>query len=177
MKLSIKLFLCVAVIMMFAIDATMVGSDTPTLGRKALAAQKLPNIIKINPMDVKMLNETTSFTQFKAAWKQASDKVAVVNTRMPQMQQKMTSLETKSNECKNKSYTAADMTAAGCTDDMPVSLCSVKLYRKCIYAEWSSADTLAKEIGGELGNTRDAVSSAQTSSKMFLADLESKMGL
>jgi hypothetical protein len=119
----------------YAVDVTPVPQGTRGGISGPAALKKLPSTIKINPNDV-IMKPVTPSAQFNAEWKKVSDAVAEVNNGFPPLEQKIAILNIKIQECKNKVYTTADMTSAGCTDDASIAVCSKYLYLLCIKPEW-----------------------------------------
>jgi len=89
---------------------------------------------------------------------------------MPLLDQKLDLFTSKSNECKNKTYSRADMTAAGCRDSDTVDACGTKLFDKCIYTELNNLenqlDAMALAMNG--------MDQANAQAKMALRHLSKK---
>jgi hypothetical protein len=150
----------IALIMMFAITSTVYGAapnpktgvtPVPNAGTTPAAFKNLPSTIKINPIDVKVKLVDPTSAQFKADWQKMTNAVADVNTKLPLLDQKIALLNTKIQECTNKSYTQADMTAAGCDDDMTVKQCSNELYAHCVWPSWLIVSDQFQDINSSMG--------------------------
>ncbi|TAN41619.1 MAG: hypothetical protein EPN25_04630 [Nitrospirae bacterium] len=136
MKPSVTFRLGAGLVMIFALSSMSFAADAaPKAGMKAVAAPKSTGSFKIKTADINFKTLPMPSALFKSEWKQMNDKADIFSDAIPVLEQRLTALNARSEECKNKAYTPVDMTAAGCTEQEPVSSCSSKLFRICISAE------------------------------------------
>ena len=162
----------IALIMMFAITSTVYGAapnqktgvtPAPNAGTTPAAFKNLPSTIKINPNDVMMKLVDPTSAKFKADWQKMSNAAADVNKNMPLLDQKIALLNAKIQECTNKSYTQADMTAAGCDDNMTVKQCSNNIYAHCVWPSWLSVSDQFQDIHSSMGVVEQFMHSSDSS--------------
>jgi hypothetical protein len=156
MKQSVKCIWVIFFVMMFAITSTTFGADTSGSGPSGAAGAKLPSAIKINPDDIggMLINyqpQQVKGQLYKTQVKKTYDLAKILSDqRVPEMENAIVAMNQKVEECKNKTYTTADMTAAGCTDNMTIAACSKILFNKCIYQKTAYADEIRRSIIREI---------------------------
>jgi hypothetical protein len=130
-------------------------------------ASGLPPTIKIDIKNIprtKLSAEIHSLSPaFYEAWKRVEQCCNHLCARIPQFEEQMKTYRAKCQECRDKTYTQADMAAAGCLPSDTVADCSQKLYRKCIdpyevsildmLVDFECLDTFGKKAKEEFFNS------------------------
>ena len=141
--LSYSIFSLVLVFSMtlFAADApsaTQAQRKTPTAVTPAAATQnkaaKLPAVIKINAADVVSTTALIdpNMEKAKTAGKRISWESGEIAQLLTKLEQSVSNMRNRANECSNKSYTTEDQKKAQCTDNMTVAQCSKRLFIDCL---------------------------------------------
>jgi len=169
MKQSVTCISGIFLIMMFTITSVTFGADLiPKTGitqaaplqklPNTTAVQKLPNTITINSKDVNMKPFGDASEQYKTDWKQISGGVNDFTYFISKMDQYVALLNSKVGECKNKSYSTTDMTAAGCADNMSIADCSKLLYKNCLQVEYHNVVNLFFQMADTIDATNRMLS-------------------
>lgn len=127
---------------LFAADApsaTQAQRKTPTAVTPATATlnkttAKLPAVIKINAADVVSTTDLIdpNMEKAKTAGKRISWESGEIAQLLTKLEQSVSNMRNRVNECSNKSYTTEDQKKAQCTDDMTVAQCSKRLFNDCL---------------------------------------------
>jgi hypothetical protein len=116
---------------LFAADAPLAKQATATMNK---TTAKLPSVIKINQADVGSTTALIDLNMEKAktAGKRISWECGKIPTALTKLEQSVSNMRNRVNECSNKSYTTEDQKKAKCTDDMTVAQCSKRLFNDCL---------------------------------------------
>jgi hypothetical protein len=132
----VPVLLCVAVTFAGAEEKMKLHQLLALASVKAASPNGLPPTIKIDPKNLsksKLSAEIHTLSPaFYSAWKRMEQCYTYLDSRIPQFEEQMRTYQAKCRECQNKTYTQADMTAAGCLPSDTIANCSQKLYRKCV---------------------------------------------
>jgi hypothetical protein len=132
MKKSVICILGIIFIIGLATTARSFALDLVAQALPKSVFQNLPSTIKIDPnvITAAHIRYTKRLSEFKQKWKTVTDYVAEVNGLIPGLAQRAASLKQKEEECMNKPWTTAEITAANCPDSGTVE-CSKILYARC----------------------------------------------
>lgn len=167
MKPSVTCTLGVVLSLTFVLSSVAVAAEAvPRAGTK-VASQELPGTLKINQTKFKIKVTVPSHAdKLKSKLKELQDTVTIVNNEIPLLEQMVTAMLNKREECLNKTFTTADMTAAGCLPQHSLMQCEEKLYRWCFRNELSAAKGKAQMLDAYYMIKLTAAS--QASRKIFL---------
>lgn len=134
-----------AILMVFWLCAAVVlaGADekkklrrTTAVAVQAATPTGLPPTIKI---DLKKMPRSQVYKEVKAltpafydAWKRVVQSYGYLVEQIPQYEEATRVYKAKCQECAGRSYSQADMAAAGCLPGDTLEQCSAKLFRWCI---------------------------------------------
>lgn len=143
MKPSVMYTFGVVLFMVFALSSAAITAEavSPEADTKQ-ATKKLPGSIKIRPLHLKVKAVVTPHqhaNKLRAKLKEVQDMAEIINNQASQLEQKVTAMVNKREECLNKTFTTADMTAAGCVAQNTLAECEEKLYFWCFHDEWFAA--------------------------------------
>ncbi len=106
---------------------------------------------KLNPRDLYGAKSPKALgAKFYVEWKKITDAYQLLVTLIPAYEEAAKKYAAKSEECKNKSYTQEDMTAAGCQPSDSVAACSQKLFQWCTLQEHKAVDNATVSCGVNL---------------------------
>jgi len=106
---------------------------------------------KLNPRDLVGAKSPKALgSKFYVEWKKITDAYQLLVTNIPKYEEAAKKYAAKSEECKNKSYTQEDMTAAGCQPSDSVTVCSQKLFQWCTLQEHKAVDNATVSCGVNL---------------------------
>ena len=132
----VSVLLCAAVGLAGAEEKKKLRQPSATAPAKAISPSGLPATIKIdlkNLPKAKLSVEIQTLSPvFYNAWNRVKQSYTRLDSRIPQFEEQMRIYRAMCQECQSKTYTQADMTAAGCLSSDTIANCSQKLYRKCV---------------------------------------------
>ena len=127
---------------LFAADATSANQaerKTPIVVAAAAATANkttanLPAVIKV---DLSFVGSTAAMIEpnmekAKTAGKKINYECGQIPTALTNLEQRVSAMQNRVNECSNKSYSTQDQKKAQCTDDMSVAQCSKRLFIDCL---------------------------------------------
>jgi hypothetical protein len=134
--MAVPVVLCAAVAFAGAKEIKKLPRTNAAASVQAAPTTVLPPTIKI---DLKNIPRTRLSLEIKSlspafyeAWNRVVQSYGYLVARIPQFEEQKRIYLAKCRECQNKTYTQAEMAAAGCLPGDTVADCSQKLFRKCI---------------------------------------------